>query len=406
MKFSVVALLLAALIATAQYPDFFLGSVSVGQDPSDVCLSPDGNRAYVAVGFGFAAIIDVNDYSSFSLAGLANIDGEPVTLQCDASGDYLFVADQENNLVHVVDTSNFSTVKEFGIQPEPSDMVLSPQENKIYLSHESGMITVIDTESQEVTDVFWAGSRISSMAVNPSSSLIFAADNESPEETVINACSGTVTHFNSGMDSYGCTVSGDGSRLFLSCLSWELIKVVNTESFTVETTVACPGNTPRKMAALPELPYLYGVCPDRNSITVFGTDDLAVKGDIAVTGTPANIAVHPDGERLFVVCSGDNKLKVLGFDPSGITPQSSELALAVLNSPSSAPSLVISSTRPGYADLRIFDLTGREVRAEHCALAPGTTNRISVNNLPQGVFAATVCLEGRSCQIRFVVLRH
>ena len=295
-------------------------------------------------------------------------------------------------------------MKDFDIQPDPSDMVLSPQENRIYLSHESGMITVIDTQNQEVTDVFWAGSEINSMAITPSDSLIFAADDESPEEAAINTSTGAVTHFSSGIDSYGCTVSGDGSRLFLSCLSWELIEVVDTQSFTVETTVACPGNTPGKMAALPDLPYLYGVCQDQNSITVIGTDDLAVKGDIAVTGGPTNIAVHPDGERLFVVCTGDNKLKVFGFDPSGIAPRNTELTLGVLNSPSSSPSLIISSTSPGYADIRIFDVAGRTVQTEYFAVAPGTANRILIDNLPQGVFAATVSMEGRSCQARLVVL--
>jgi DNA-binding beta-propeller fold protein YncE len=404
MKFSVVALLLAALAAAAQYPDFFLGSVSVGQNPTDVCLSPDGSRAYVAVGFGFATVIDINDYSDFSLAGLAYIDGEPVTLQCDVSGNYLFVADTENSLVHVVDTSDLSIVKDFSIQPDPSDMVLSPQENRIYLSHESGMITVIDTQSQEVTDVFWAGSEINSMAITPSADLIFAADDQSPEEAVINTSTGAVTHFSSGMDSYGCTVSGDGARLFLSCLSWELIEVVDAESFTIETTVACPGNTPGKMVTLPDLPYLYGVCPDQNSITVIGTDDLAVKGDIAVTGGPSNIAVHPDGERLFVVCTGDNKLKIFGFDPSGIAPRNSELTLRVLNSPSSSPSLMVSSTGPGYADLKIFDVAGRTVQEEYFSVAPGTANRIMVDNLPRGVFTATVSMEGGSCQARLVVL--
>ncbi|OPX28622.1 MAG: hypothetical protein B1H09_07550 [Gemmatimonadaceae bacterium 4484_173] len=404
MKFSAVALLLAVLSATAQYPDFFLGSVSVGQNPTDVCLSPDGSRAYVAVGFGFATVIDINDYSDFSLAGLVSIDGEPVTLQCDVSGDYLFVADTENNLVHVVDTSDLSIVKDFGIQPDPSDMVLSPLEDRIYLSHESGMITVIDTQNQEVTDVFWAGSEINSMTITPSDSLIVAADDQSPEEAAINTSTGAVTHFNSGIDSYGCAVSGDGSRLFLSCPSWELVEVVDTESFTVETTVACPGDTPGKMAALPDLPYLYGVCQEQNSLTVIGTDDLAVKGDIAVTGAPANIAVHPDGERLFVVCTGDNKLKIFGFDPSGITPESSELTLRVLNSPSSSPSLIVSSTSPGYADFRILDIAGRTVQAEYFAVSPGAANRILVDNLPGGVFTATVSMEGGSCQARLVVL--
>lgn len=58
-------------MAIAQYPDTFLGSVAVGQNPMDGCLSPDGLRAYAAVEFGFAAAIDIDGYSDFPLAGLS-----------------------------------------------------------------------------------------------------------------------------------------------------------------------------------------------------------------------------------------------------------------------------------------------------------------------------------------------
>ncbi len=403
MKFPSLVLLIV-FIATAQFPDTFLGSVSVGQNPMDVCLSPDGSRAYVAAGFGFATAIDINGYSDFSLAGLVSIDGEPVTLQCDPAGDYLYVADLENNLVHVVNTLELSVVKTLDIQPDPTDMTIYSSGNRIYLSHENGMITVIDTESQTIAETFWVGEEINSVCITPAQDLVFAADNGSPEEAVITTSTGVLTHINSGMDSYGCAVSGNGSRLFLSCPSWNIIGVMDIASSTVEGTISCTGNAPDKMAALPDLPYLYGVCPDQNIITVFGTDDLIEKGEIALAGGPANIAVHPDGERLFIVCTGDNKMKVIGFDPSGINPVTHEHILSVLDSPSIAPSVTVTCSEGGTVSLSAFDLSGRTVWTAETVMAQNETRLFRLGNVPTGVLIVTSTIRGTVNSVKVVAL--
>ena len=403
MRFPAFVLIIASF-AVAQFPDTLLGSVSVGQYPSDVCISADGNRAYVAVKFGFATAVDINGYSDFSLAGLVTIDGEPVTLECDPTGEYLYVADQENDLVHIVNTSSLSVENTIAVQPSPTDMILCSEENKIYLSHETGMLTVINTETQLVEECFWAGEEINSLAVTPLQDMLFAADDGSPQEAVINPSTGFLTHFNSGMDSYCCTVSGDGTKLFLSSRSWNLIGVIDISSQAVVGTISCPDNAPDKMVALPDLPYLYGVCPEQNAVTVYGTDDLTWKEDIPLSGGPANIAVHPDGERLFVVCTGDNKLKVLGFDPSGIDPEETGAILTVLESPSSMPSVQVTSKNGGPVYLQAFDLSGRTVWTAEASMAVNETRLFTMGNVSPGVIIVMAASENVLSSVRVVVL--
>ncbi|MCK5786717.1 MAG: hypothetical protein KAH54_09185 [Candidatus Sabulitectum sp.] len=403
MKFPAFVLIIAS-IAVAQFPDTLLGSVSVGQNPSDVCLSPDGSRAYVAVKFGFATAIDINGFSDFSLAGLVAIDGEPVTLECDASGDYLYVADQENNVVHVINTSTLTVESSFTVQPSPTDMVLCSEENTIYLSHETGMLTVIDTEAQMVEECFWAGEEINSLAVTPLQDMLFAADDGSSQEAVINPSTGFLTHFNSGMDSYCCTVSGDGTKLFLSCRSWNLIGVMDIPSLTVYGTIPCPEDAPDKMVVLPDLPYLYGVCPEQNTVTVYGTSDLTWKGDIPISGGPANIAVHPDGERLFVVCTGDNRIKVIGFDQSGIdTPLHSHI-LSVVDSPSPSPSVTVTCSEGGTVALSAIDLSGRTVWTAETVIAQNETRQFHLGNVPTGVLIVTSTIRGTVNSVKVIAL--
>ncbi len=397
-------LLAIPFIAIAQYPDTFLGSVSVGQNPMDVCISPDGNRAYAAVEFGFAAVIDINGYSDFSLAELVSIDGEPVTIQCDPTGEYLYVADIENSSVHVVSTSELSVVKTFAIQPDPTDMILYSPGNKIYLSHENGLISVIDTESQTITEVFWGGVQLNSLAITPDQSQIFASDNGSPEETVLNSETGNSTRITSGMDSYSVAVSGNGSRLFLSCPSWNTIGVMDITSLTIEETISCTGDAPDKMATLPSLPYLYGVCSDENTITIFGTDDLIEKGEITLSGGPSNIAVHPDGERLFVVCTGDNKIKMIGFDPSGVDPITAEHVLTVVDSPSSVPSVTVTCSEGGTVFLSAFDLSGRTVWVTETVMAQNETQQFQVGNVPTGILIVTSTVNKTVNSVKVVAL--
>ncbi len=322
MNTAALVLMLAAVSVThAQYPDTFLGSLSMGNGFADICISPDGDRAYAAVGFGFAAVVDIQGYDEFTLLQLLPIDGEPGAVQCDETGEILYVSDSENGLVHVVNTASLTVEYSFPTQPDPVDMLLVPGLHRIFLSHSQGMITVIDTETGYPTEVFWAGEALNGLCITPDATFICAPDNGSSQESVINPSTGSVNRVTSGMDSRSAAVSSSGSRLFLSCTAWSIIGVMNTETLSMETTITCQGSAPVWLASLPGLPFIYGAHPSENLLSVYHTEDLTLQGTVDVSGTPSRIAVHPDGERLFVVCGGDNRLRVYGFDPEGWKPR-------------------------------------------------------------------------------------
>lgn len=391
------------VFCTAQFPDTFLGSVSVGNDPVDVCISSDGLRAYAAVQWGYATAVDINGYDDFTLAGLVTIDGEPSAVQCDGAGEYLYVADSENSIVHVVNTSTLLVENSFPVESSPVDMVLCPGENRIFISHSAGIITVIDTVTRTVEDSFWAGEYLHSLAMDPGGVVFYAPDSGSPYESVISTATGSVNRITSGMDSRAAAVSGDGSRLFLSSTDWGMISVMETATYTVDSLISCTGPAPVEMAALPSLPYLYGVNSAEGLLSVYGTDDLEYKGTVSVPGEPVNIAIHPDGERIFLVCSGDNKMKVFGYDPSGTPQETSGFSMRGY-SPSAEPSVVISGTT-GQVTLRGYDISGRNVWAEAVVLAEGESAELHIHGVSAGLLLVSAETSGMRLTTELVILK-
>lgn len=388
MRITIAALFTVVFLSTAQFPDTFLGSVSVGNNPVDICVSPDGQRAYAAVEWGYATAVDITGYSDFSLAGLVSIDGTPVAAACDGTGALLYIADSENSLVHVINTTTLEIVDSFSVESSPVDMVLCSEQNRIFMSHSAGMITVISTLTGSVEDVFWAGNSLHSLTVSPDGTSIYAPDGGSPFESVISTSSGSVTRITSGMDSRAAAVSGDGNRLFLSSTDWGIITVIDTGTFSIDTTITCTGAAPTEMAGLPSLPFLYGVNSGEGVLPVYGTDDFEFKGTVSVPGEPVNIAIHPDGERIFLVCSGDNRMKVYGYDPSGAEPEPVQTLLLPSASPSVSPSIVISGVS-GNVTLRGYDVSGRIVWNENVVLAPGEPAEVAIHGAPAGLLCVT-----------------
>ena len=328
---TILIILVAVFTAAAQYPDTILESIAVGQNPTDICISPDGNTAYVAVGFGFTTVVDITEYADYSINALVSIEGVPAAIECDSSGEFVYVADSENNFLHIIETSDFTVTNTLEILPDPTDMIRYSSGNKIYLSHGNGMISVINTQTQLIDECYWAGNDINSLCINNSENLIVAADNQSPNEVLIDPASGLVSTFSSDSDNFGCSFSGNGEFLFLSNPGWNTISVVNSTSLNIEATITCPDITPERMAPLPSLSYLYGTCSD------------------------------------------DNKLKAVGFDPSGIYLNSPNFSAEIVNSPAQSPSISISAELSGTLFLRVFDLSGRLVQANEVSIGQNET---------------------------------
>lgn len=403
MKFLLI-LICAAALSTAQYPDTFLGEVPIGSGPADICISPDGTRAYAAVSWGFAAVVEINGYNDFTLTDLVDIDGEPAGVQCDGTGDYLYVSDSENCLVHIVNTSTLSVESSFEVQPAPADMVLCSGIDRIFLAHTSGMITVINTDTRAVEDIFWAGEQLYSLAVSPDETVIYAADNGSPFESVISTGSYGVSRITSGMDTRCCTLSGNGEKLYLSCTAWGLVGIMDTESLSLDTVITCTEAAPSEMICLPDLPYLYGINTSTDQLDVYNTEGFIHAGSVAVTGEPVSMAVHPDGERIFLV-SDDSRMKAFGFDPAGIQPDLSQGILRCIETPSPSPEVQVTALPGTDVSLLCHDLSGRLLFSREIRLDNRESEIVCLRNMPSGFLLVTAESETARETVRVLVLQ-
>lgn len=395
--------LLAALSLFSQFPDTFLGSVSVGNGPADICFSPVGDRAYVAVSYGFVTVIDIDGYDDFTFSSLVSIDGEPCAVQCDDTGDVLYVADAQNSTVHLLDTGTMTVTGSFPVESSPVDMVLSSPAGRIFLSHSGGMVTVMGTSTSSVEEVFWAGNSLNGLTVSPDEDMVYAADNGSSLETAIDCETLAVNRFTSGMDSRSSAVSGNGEVLYLSSTSWDILMAMDTGELEEDTTISCPEGAPEEMRALPELPYLYGLHEDPGGFSVYSASNLALLGTVDIPGGPVNFEVHPDGERLFVVCDGSNSVRVYGYDPAGVQGDADGFTVRPLISPSPAPSLRITGAE-GPVSITVFDVSGR-ILTEGSVTNPSEGETVNLPGLPSGIVVVRAECGATAQSLKLVVLQ-
>ena len=179
--------------------------------------------------------------------------------------------------------------------------------------------------------------------------------------------------------------------------------MVSTADLSIDTTFVCNGEAPVEMAALPGLPYLYGVDAEGAGLVVYDTDDLSFLGTVPVPGEPVNLEVHPDGERIFLVCTGDNRMKVIGYDPSGVQGNEGAASLSA-ESPSTRPS-VTARGFTGDLTVRAWDLSGRMVWEGRSTAAPGDVCEFLITGAPAGLLLVRAESPDLSATAEIVVLK-
>ena len=76
-----------------------LGSYDTAGNSSDVVLSSDGYRAYIADGTNGLVIVDINDSSNPTKIGSYNTDGNSHGVTLSSDGTKAYIADGKNGLV-------------------------------------------------------------------------------------------------------------------------------------------------------------------------------------------------------------------------------------------------------------------------------------------------------------------
>jgi len=205
----------------------------------------------------------------------------PIAAAVTPDGSHAYIVNWNNNSVSVVDTSSNTVTDTINIPVEPSSLLygiaISPDGSTAYVSTDqigtgsAGTITVIDTASNSVLDVYSTGinNLLEGMAVTPDGTKLYV-----------------------------------GQRSFLPDLY-----VFSTDPLAnVATIPACPGGSAANVAITPDSSEVYVACDQYNGqVSVISTASESLIAAIPITPagyTPIGIAITPDGTKVYASLQG------------------------------------------------------------------------------------------------------
>jgi YVTN family beta-propeller protein len=216
--------------------------VPVGVEPSDLTVSPDGKRVYVAnrIENTISAIDTARDEVTGSLA----LDGSPVSLVAAPDGSWLYVALLAD--IGVIDPATLQVTATIPVELSPLRLAVSPDGQRLYAAHASGAVSVIDTKTRLVlATTLLPGGNLSGIAVSPEGRRLYVLRSQSPAVFILDADSGAVIGRVSVSHSpitwaFSMAMSPDGAFLYVPDVYALMVTVVDTAAQKVDAVVKPP----------------------------------------------------------------------------------------------------------------------------------------------------------------------
>lgn len=304
-----------------------IATVSLSGVPVAVALTPDGQFAYVAdVTNGRVRVVRLSD-NTLETSITLGAGTDPSDVAVSADGTRLFVAQNTNNLatagIAVINTSNNSLINTQRNLLTPTALAVS-----------SGQVYIAQGDSNNVASIpenisNFDGSQLSNFSVTDAQDLAITPDGSSIYISITNsnqvkkyrrsdaAFISTISVGNAPKD---LVITPDGSKVYVANKNSNTVSVIRTNDDTVISTVSV-GRDPRGMSVSPDGSEIYVPNALDGTVSVIATASNTVTRILSVGGTPLDTAVSPSGDYVYVVDSTNAKLIVLSRPQSRITNQ-------------------------------------------------------------------------------------
>ena len=289
----------------------------------------------------------------FLLLGLAILLGA-ASIGWTAGTGYLFVSNEKDHTITVLDGTSYEVVKQIRTAARPRHLAFSPDRSRIYAAcGEGNAIDIIDVGTLELVDRigpiddpeafdFSPDGETMYISLEDASQLgildlraYFEGREEKPELTVAEATAGSDEDEDEGDDDDGETIPGmstvdvgqepegilvnrDGSLVFVTSEVANMAHVVDTASAEIRANIVV-GNRPRRFAipaggdrlwVTNELSGSVSVI-DLGTMKVTDTVEFRPKGFRPEEVTPVGITTTADGKTAFVALGRANHVAVV-----------------------------------------------------------------------------------------------
>ena len=242
--------------------------------------------------------VAVGALPSFSLAS-AQIGGQITAVAFSTSGR-LFASGTPADGVSELDPATGAGLDSGnGLLGTPYELLVSPDEQTLYLGTSDGRVYFIDVASLAVLHEVQVGGALVHLALHPSLPLLYASPQFASAIFEINTETRAFRDIAIPPSApQAIAVSLDGSELYLA-----------NEGGTVEVIPLDPGGSAASipltcgaygLALTPDGMQLYASCPFEGLVKIIDRAARTVVGSLTAGGTPRRVAVSPDGATVGV----------------------------------------------------------------------------------------------------------
>jgi YVTN family beta-propeller protein len=133
-----------------------IATIPVGNDPSQIAVSPNGRRVYVSNNSNQS--VSVIDTGLEGVIATVPVGSIPEGLAIDPSGARLYVANSGPNSVSVVDTATNAVTKTIDVGTTPFGLAVRPDGARLFVANrQDGNVSVIDTGTNAVAKTIDVG---------------------------------------------------------------------------------------------------------------------------------------------------------------------------------------------------------------------------------------------------------
>ncbi len=221
------------------YPDTVIANISVGGDPTDIAVLPDGRYAYVAN--QIVQNVTVVDVENREVVAHVTCGSNPYMCAAMPGGEYVYVTSEWDDEVSVIRTSDNTVVEKIKTGACPHRLCFLPDGSRCYTANQNdNTVSVIGTAARTVLATIPVGNIPRDVDCN--SDYIYTANVGATTLTKIRASDNTVVGtINLGFTPHRVRVMPGGEYVYATEYWGDRIAVVRIADDALVTTIEGSG---------------------------------------------------------------------------------------------------------------------------------------------------------------------